>query len=150
MVKAWEKKLVSDYDLVGRTLIFSPTAYALDKESSRDLKRDILLATHNTKFKNIILELSSVEQFEPEGISAVQFAYRQSQLKSGKCVMIQPSSELMLMLKQLKSDKWFETADDIGAAMGLIDDKPDMPAKKTGKPSSAKKSTAKKTQEKEN
>ncbi len=135
MARVWENKMISEYNLIGKTLIFNPTCLTMDKEFSRDLKRDILLAGHYTKYKNIILELSAVEQYEHYGISAIHFAYRQTHLKHGKCVLVKPTSELTGRLKQLESDKWFNVTNDIEEAMNLINNEMDIPSSKEAKPS---------------
>ena len=120
MAKNWEKKIMTDYERVGKTLIFQTSLFLLDANTSGELKRDIMIAAHNSRFRNIILVLSSVEQYNHDGLSAVQYAARHVNLKGGKCILVDLNEEAKKTFQKLGCDSWFIYEDSLEKAKAQV------------------------------
>lgn len=120
MGRHWEKKIGTEYERIGKTLIFQPSLFILDANTSGELKRDIMIAAHNSRFRNIILSLSNVEKYNNDGLSAIQYAARHVNLKGGKCILVDLNEEAQKTFKKLGCDSWFIYEDSLEKAKAQV------------------------------
>ena len=99
------------------TLIIRVKDTTFDARGVKQFKRDMFLAISESDFKNIVVNLENVKMVDSTGLGGLLFAKRQTDIRGGKCYLVNPKARIMSLLKISKLENIFEVAESEQAAL---------------------------------
>ena len=99
------------------TLIIRVKDTTFDARGVKQFKRDMFLAISESDFKNIVVNLENVRMVDSTGLGGLLFAKRQTDIRGGKCFLVNPQARILSLLKISKLDNIFELAESESEAL---------------------------------
>ena len=97
-------------EVKNETLIIRVKDTTFDARGVKQFKRDMFLAISESDFKNIVVNLENVRMVDSTGLGGLLFAKRQTDIRGGRCYLINPKPRILSLLKISKLENIFELA----------------------------------------
>jgi len=107
-------------EVLNETLIIRVKDTTFDARGVKQFKRDMFLAISESDFKNIIVNLENVRMVDSTGLGGLLFAKRQTDIRGGRCYLVNPKSRIVSLLKISKLENIFDVVDTEQAALEAI------------------------------